>query len=543
MSMLNIAKKLEKIKKHEACNCKECSNQAKALYEAKADTQRLIDFAGEDLAKRFIDIKNKLKAPENDLYYWIKNKSVEELEQAILNAEGATSITKAKKDIADKGAKLVTETSQWKVYYITTFEAAQKYGRDSKWCITGVNDYGDRYWQQYRSQGVEFYFLITKGAYDPRGNDSKFAIAVYPGKSEYEVFDQQDVQCHSIEDIPGYEELNIPGLDFSEMSSNHEYMICYYCEDEVSDEESWINLDGEVICDNCYPEHYTSCAKCANSVCIDDDTPYDSDHYAIQNAYGEYYCKDCWDSYLDDDRSYADSFISAAEDGNFFEDATAEDFEEGGSNEIYITTWVRAKEAGTLNMSAKEISRIEKDFIDNLADLGIDISPERFNIHDYNYLNDPENTGYIISVDNSDKRATRKNLHVEKALEEILAFINKLTPEEKDNTWLSWRCADDFNPAYDNENDFMNNYEGELVVSIYSKDELNDMSVDDLLQDKTIANYDEAEDKIRAALGIPEKIRESLHNTSNKGLTESYKPNKNKMSVLDEFSFYESLWK
>lgn len=40
-----------------------------SLEESKADTQRLIDFAGEDLAKRFEEIKQRLKAPENDLYY------------------------------------------------------------------------------------------------------------------------------------------------------------------------------------------------------------------------------------------------------------------------------------------------------------------------------------------------------------------------------------------------------------------------------------------------------------------------------------------
>lgn len=39
------------------------------LNEAKADTQKLIDFAGEDLANRFLAVKNRLKAPENDLYY------------------------------------------------------------------------------------------------------------------------------------------------------------------------------------------------------------------------------------------------------------------------------------------------------------------------------------------------------------------------------------------------------------------------------------------------------------------------------------------
>ena len=66
------------------------------LNEAKADTQKLIDFAGEDLANRFLAIKNSLKGAEKDLYYWIKNKTVDELKQTVISAESA----KANKQIA-----------------------------------------------------------------------------------------------------------------------------------------------------------------------------------------------------------------------------------------------------------------------------------------------------------------------------------------------------------------------------------------------------------------------------------------------------------
>jgi hypothetical protein len=92
MSMLDISKKLGSLSKvkHE---CKHGCKHEHELTEAKADTQRLIDFAGQDIADRFLAIKNKLKAPENDLYYWIKNKTVDELEQAINAAEGTKSGT------------------------------------------------------------------------------------------------------------------------------------------------------------------------------------------------------------------------------------------------------------------------------------------------------------------------------------------------------------------------------------------------------------------------------------------------------------------
>ena len=106
------------------------------ITEAKADTQRLIDFAGEDLAKRFLAVKHRLKAPENDLYYWIKNKTVDELANAITELETVRSKRGASRDIADTGAKLIQSTEHWTVHKILSFEASQKYGRDSKWCIT-----------------------------------------------------------------------------------------------------------------------------------------------------------------------------------------------------------------------------------------------------------------------------------------------------------------------------------------------------------------------------------------------------------------------
>jgi hypothetical protein len=200
------------------------------LNEAKADTLRLVDFAGEDLANRFLAVKNRLKAPENDLYYWIKNKTPEDLELAISNLENTKTKTQAKKDLAEAGAELISETEHWSVYHITTFEAAQKYGRDTKWCITGIDGYGDKYWKEYTEDaGVNFYFLITTGKYDSRGTGSKFALALYP-RGLGEVFNQQDEKV-SFKDIPYIDEVHIPGYDLNsikEPTITTDYEITVY---------------------------------------------------------------------------------------------------------------------------------------------------------------------------------------------------------------------------------------------------------------------------------------------------------------------------
>lgn len=383
MSMLNIAKKLNKLKNKprlketQRCNGSHCSKKVDKLFEAKADTQRLIDFAGEDLAKRFLAIKDKLKSPENDLYYWIKNKTVDELEQAISAAEGTKSNTQMKKDIADQGAELVADTAHWRVYHITTFAASQKYGRDSQWCITGVNNYGDRYWKQYTERGVEFYFFITKGHYDPRGQDSKFAVAVYPGHDTYEVFDQQDRNVGGIEEIPFSEEVTIPGLNFDDMvAGDADYddeaedegdgSYCEWCYRYFGDDYN-ISPNGEYLCDDCFGDRFGYCSKCEEAKDLG---------YLTVSVYGDAYCDDCFEDYMESDKSWADSFIIAAEDdGNGY-------FEDGDEKFIdkLINIWVQAKAMNALNLTADEITKYEQKFINSAAKDGITIDPARLEI-------------------------------------------------------------------------------------------------------------------------------------------------------------------
>ena len=247
------------------------------LTEAKADTQKLVDFAGQELADRFLAIKSKLKAPENDLYYWIKNKSVLELKLAIIAAEQSKSKTRLKKDIADDGAELVADTPHWKIYHITSFEASQKYGRDTTWCITGVDDYGDAYWKKYTNQGINFYFLITKGSYNPRGTDCKFAIAHYPSDvgldnllTNYEVYNQIDELVNGIEQIPYWEEIKIPGVDLYRKV----VIKCINCKKVLEPGEEIKTQEDLYYCKDCFDKECFICASCGKvaykDLCFDD---------------------------------------------------------------------------------------------------------------------------------------------------------------------------------------------------------------------------------------------------------------------------------
>ncbi len=251
------------------------------LTEAKADTQKLIDFAGEELANRFLAVKHKIKPPRNDLYFWIKNRTPEQLLAVVQDAEA----TKSKRQIAreaDLGAELICETDDWKVYHITTFEAAQKYGRDTTWCITGISSYGDRYWKQYTGQGVKFYFLITNGEYNPRGYDSKFAIAVYPN-GDAEMYNQQDERA-GIDEVPRPNGIKIPGVDLDELKPCCGF--CEYCDMEFYYEDD-INYgpNGEFMCEQCYEEKCFTCNHCY-------ETFWNSESFELPD--GDYVCERCF---------------------------------------------------------------------------------------------------------------------------------------------------------------------------------------------------------------------------------------------------------
>lgn len=310
------------------------------LNEAKADTQRLIDFAGKDIADRFLAVRNKLKGPEKDLYYWIKNKTPVDLDAYLSNFENTKSSTQLKKEVADNDAKLVADTKHWKVYKILTFAAAVKYGKDTKWCITGARGKGDNYWKTYAASGAIFYFFISKINYDPRGRDSKFALAIYPADGflydddSYEVYNQVDWQLKDLKAIPYLEEVNIPGIDFNKIVPHEKYE--------------------NMTCDNC------------GEIFEEDEL--------IGTVYGDFICENCWNKYINTEEGLAEYFIKIAN-----EEILPSDLEISKLNQI-ITVWKNAKEAQEfIGLTDEAIEEYEADFIKALLAANIEIDKNIFN--------------------------------------------------------------------------------------------------------------------------------------------------------------------
>lgn len=197
------------------------------LLEAKADRERFLSWLsewrglgmvgldgteteGEYFLDRFEQMKQRIKPPYNDYYWWMKNKNqwdfIDYVKDVWLEFSEKEKAAKALKD----GAKLIYSDNDWKVYRITSYEASCKYGANTKWCISGskrwaANGNGRSYWDEYsKDDGVAFYFFI-------RSNDEKYALSVYPDGNHYEIFDSKDV---SVPYIPNAPKIDSIGVDY-----------------------------------------------------------------------------------------------------------------------------------------------------------------------------------------------------------------------------------------------------------------------------------------------------------------------------------------
>lgn len=194
------------------------------INESKADEEKLINFAGEELAKRFFSIKNRVKPPYNDLYYWIKNGSVNELQSFVSDIE-STQTRKQKDDKAKEGAELIYSDDVWDVYHITTYEASAKYGKNTQWCITGSKRWsngerGEEYFNSYTSRGIKFCFYINKK------ENKKYALALYPDGENYEIFDETDHNIDGIADAPTID--GLPNVNVEEFEVEDGVLLGYH---------------------------------------------------------------------------------------------------------------------------------------------------------------------------------------------------------------------------------------------------------------------------------------------------------------------------
>ena len=138
------------------------------LLEGKKDQEILQNFLGDKYYDKYKAIKNKIRDPEYKDIYKIIKMNLGEVKKYIDSFQSNRGVRKNRKE---SGATLVYDNNGYKIYRITTPEAAQLYGSHTKWCISGrlgddeVNDtesngFFDKYINGKNTEKA-YYFIIT----------------------------------------------------------------------------------------------------------------------------------------------------------------------------------------------------------------------------------------------------------------------------------------------------------------------------------------------------------------------------------------------
>lgn len=183
------------------------------LLEGKRDQEILNNFLGDEYYSKFTAIKDKIKDPEyKDIYKMVK-KDPDEVKDYIDNFQSKTDVRRAAKV---EGATKLYEDDEWVVYKITSYPAAQFYGKNTRWCITGRyeghEERGEEYFNKYINQNKldgGYYFYINKK--DPY---KKFCILQQEGGKILSIWDAEDTNMgkKSVDlpmDLPEVEGVNL----------------------------------------------------------------------------------------------------------------------------------------------------------------------------------------------------------------------------------------------------------------------------------------------------------------------------------------------
>jgi hypothetical protein len=123
---------------------------------------------------KFLKDRNKIRSLEDkNIDNWGK-KSWEEFVEFIDELKTEKSKSEEIREMKKEGADLVAEDDNWRVYKITTYEAARTYG-SGKWCITR----DEKWWKKYNRRS-QFYFMLSKTRPE---DDDWHKIALQLGKN------------------------------------------------------------------------------------------------------------------------------------------------------------------------------------------------------------------------------------------------------------------------------------------------------------------------------------------------------------------------
>jgi len=164
------------------------------LYlESKKDLDDLRDYLGDKLFDDYMKIRDRIPKDQNEFKDFSKLKKMDkkDIQDFIDNFKSKSDKKKSDKT---EGAEKLYEDGDWVVYKITTYPAAQLYGKNTKWCITGRyhghEERGEEYFYDYindKNLDGGYYFYINKK--DP---SDKYCVLQTKDKKIDSVWDAED---------------------------------------------------------------------------------------------------------------------------------------------------------------------------------------------------------------------------------------------------------------------------------------------------------------------------------------------------------------
>ena len=209
------------------------------LYEGKQDQELLLQHLGPELYKKYTDIRNKITDPEYKDFYKVIKMPVEDIEAYIDSFQSNADLRRE----AKKGSKLIYDKNGWKVYRITTYEAAVYYGKNTKWCITGNYDGYEEYGRSYFNDYIEDYDLDGGYYFYIKSNDEKYCLLRTIDGEVDSVWDAEDNRYD-------FDEINEEVPDFPSIPGVVEYtpiprdLFSLYIEDVRDAIEAGVDING-----------------------------------------------------------------------------------------------------------------------------------------------------------------------------------------------------------------------------------------------------------------------------------------------------------
>ena len=219
------------------------SEDLELALEASAERQRVQKFMDDNLGKDYFDKYLKIRDRFTDMNLKDFNKIIKlDPEDVKVAIDRYYTISDATPDIKS-GKKKVGENSDWVVYRVTSFPAAQELGEGTTWCITGrygsMDPDDDSYFKNYiRDNNLDggYYFYIPKD-----GSDDKYCLLLTKNGNIHSIWGSPNHQANTDE----VEEQNFPDVRGIDLSSYEYYGDTSYEEDDEDNDE----LDADNIWD------------------------------------------------------------------------------------------------------------------------------------------------------------------------------------------------------------------------------------------------------------------------------------------------------